>query len=106
MRRRPPLRLAALLALALSLIASPAWASGSGMPWEAPLKQIVDSITGPVAQAVAVLSVTVFGLSLAFAEGGTVQRRGLGVLFGLAVAFAATSFFMSFFGFAGGAVIG
>lgn len=86
--------------------AAPAWASGSGMPWEAPLQQVVDSITGPVAQAIAVLSVTVFGLSLAFAEGGTLQRRGLGVLFGLAVAFAATSFFMSFFGFAGGAVIG
>jgi type IV secretion system protein VirB2 len=76
------------------------------MPWEAPLQQVVDSITGPVAQAIAVLCVTVFGLSLAFAEGGSMQRRGLGVLFGLAVAFAAASFFMSFFGFAGGAVIG
>lgn len=87
-------------------LAAPAWASGSGMPWEQPLQQVVNSITGPVAQAIAVLSVTVFGLSLAFAEGGSVQRRGLGVLFGLAVAFAATSFFMTFFGFAGGMVIG
>lgn len=75
------------------------------MPWEAPLKQVVTSITGPVAQAVAVLSITVFGLSLAFAEGGSTQRKGIGVLFGLAVAFAATSFFMTFFGFAGGAMI-
>ncbi|HEX2562019.1 TrbC/VirB2 family protein [Phenylobacterium sp.] len=100
---RPPILTVALLA---SGVASPAWASGSGMPWEAPLQQVVDSITGPVAQAIAVLCVTVFGLSLAFAEGGSMQRRGLGVLFGLAVAFAAASFFMSFFGFAGGAVIG
>ncbi|HEY9219420.1 MAG TPA: TrbC/VirB2 family protein [Phenylobacterium sp.] len=97
---------AALTAASTLIVASPAWASGSGMPWEQPLEQVVDSITGPVAQAIAVLSVTVFGLSLAFAEGGSVQRRGLGVLFGLAVAFAATSFFMSFFGFAGGAEIG
>ena len=28
----------------------PAFASGSGMPWEAPLQQVVDSITGPVAR--------------------------------------------------------
>ncbi len=94
-----------MIALTAAAVASPAWASGSGMPWEAPLKQVVTSITGPVAQAVAVLSITVFGLSLAFAEGGSTQRKGIGVLFGLAVAFAATSFFMTFFGFAGGAMI-
>ena len=69
------------------------------------MQKVVASITGPVAQGVAVLSVTVFGLGLAFAEGGSTTRRGMGMLFGLAVAFAASSFFMSFFGFAGGAEI-
>ena len=33
------------------MLAAPAHAAGSGMPWEAPLEQVVDSITGPVAGA-------------------------------------------------------
>ena len=36
--------------LAATMMASPAFAGGSGMPWEGPLQQIVDSFTGPVAQ--------------------------------------------------------
>jgi TrbC/VIRB2 pilin len=31
--------------LAATLIASPAFAGGSGMPWEGPLQQVVDSFT-------------------------------------------------------------
>ena len=104
-RFKPSLAFAAGLTGSAALLASPAWASGSGMPWEAPLQKVTQSITGPVAQAVAVLAVTVFGLSLAFAEGGSTQRRGIGLLFGLAIAFAASSFALSFLGFAGGAEI-
>ena len=84
------------------LIAAPAHAAGSGMPWETPLQAVVDSITGPVAQAAAVIAVTIFGLGLAFSESGSGMRRGLSILFGLAIAFAAASFFLDWFGFAGG----
>ena len=93
-------------ALASTLAASPAFAGGSGMPWEGPLQQIVDSFTGPVAQAGGVIAVTIFGLGVAFAESGSGLRRGVSILFGVAIAFAAASFFMGFFGFGGGAVIG
>jgi hypothetical protein len=41
---------------ALALASTPALAGGSGMPWEGPLQQIVDSFTGPVAQAGGVLA--------------------------------------------------
>jgi type IV secretion system protein TrbC len=92
--------------LAAILIASPALAGGSGMPWEGPLQQIVDSFTGPVAQAGGVIAVTIFGLGVAFSESGSGLRRGVSILFGVAIAFAAASFFMGFFGFGGGAVIG
>jgi len=34
----------------VSLFASPAYAAGSGMPWEGPLQSILESIEGPVAQ--------------------------------------------------------
>jgi type IV secretion system protein TrbC len=92
--------------LAATMMASPAFAGGSGMPWEGPLQQVVDSFTGPVAQAGGVIAVTIFGLGVAFSESGSGLRRGVSILFGVAIAFAAASFFMGFFGFGGGAVIG
>lgn len=94
------------LITAFFLASSAALASGSGMPWEGPLKRIVDSLTGPVAQAGGVIAVTLFGLGLAFSESGSGLRRGISILFGMAIAFSAASFFMSFFGFGGGILIG
>lgn len=59
------------------LIASQAMAGGSGMPWEGPLQQIVESITGPVVQAAAVVAVVLFGAGVAMSENGSSMRRGL-----------------------------
>ncbi len=88
------------------MLAGPALASGSGMPWEGPLQQVVQSITGPVVQAAAVVAVVIFGAGIAMSENGSSMRRGLGIMFGLSIAFAASTFFLNFFGFAGGAEIG
>jgi type IV secretion system protein TrbC len=82
-----------------------AYAAGSGMPWEAPLQRILESIEGPVAKVVAVVIIIVTGLSLAFGDMGGGLRRLVQIVFGLSIAFAATSFFLSFFSFAGGALI-
>jgi type IV secretory pathway VirB2 component (pilin) len=97
-------RLAATAALAL-LIAAPAHAAGSGMPWEAPLEQVVDSITGPVARAAGVIAIVLAGITITFSEGGSGVRKLAFVGLGIAIMFAAVSFFLDFFGFAGGAVI-
>jgi type IV secretion system protein TrbC len=86
-------------------VAGPALAGGAGMPWEGPLQQIVESVTGPVVQAAAVVAVVIFGAGIAMSESGSGMRRGLGILFGLSIAFAASTFFLDFFGFAGGAEI-
>lgn len=93
--------------LAIVVLASclPAHAAGSGMPWEAPLQRILESIEGPVAKIVAVIIIIVTGLSLAFGDMGGGFRRLIQIVFGLSIAFAATSFFLSFFSFAGGALI-
>jgi type IV secretion system protein VirB2 len=80
-------------------------AAGSGMPWEAPLQRILESIEGPVAKVVAVVIIIMTGLSLAFGDMGGGLRRLIQIVFGLSIAFAATSFFLSFFSFAGGALI-
>jgi type IV secretion system protein VirB2 len=82
-----------------------AQAAGSGMPWEAPLQRILESVEGPVAKILAVIIIIVTGLSLAFGDMGGGFRRLLQIVFGLSIAFAATSFFLSFFSFAGGALI-
>lgn len=85
--------------------AGPAYASGSGMPWEAPLQQFLDSITGPVARAAAVIAIVVCFMGMMFSEGGSGAKK-LAVV-GLAISgmFAASSFFLNFFGFAGGATL-
>jgi type IV secretion system protein VirB2 len=82
-----------------------AFAAGSGLPWEAPLERILESIEGPVAKVVAVLIIIVTGLSLAFGDMSGGFRRLIQIVFGLTIAFAATSFFLTFFAFAGGALI-
>ena len=101
---RQKIRLLLLSASAMAL-ASPAWAAGTGMPWEAPLQQILDSVQGPVAKIIAVMIIIVTGLSLAFGESSGGFRRLIQIVFGLSIAFAASSFFLSFFSFGGGALI-
>src|SRR5690606_3285030 len=80
-------------------------AAGSSMPWEAPLQSILDSVQGPVARIVAVIIIITTGLTLAFGDTSGGFRRLIQIVFGLSIAFAASSFFLSFFSFAGGAVI-
>ncbi|URW75873.1 TrbC/VirB2 family protein [Sphingomonas donggukensis] len=92
-------------ALALTLAASPAWAGGSNMPWEQPLQQILESIQGPVAKIVAVIIIIATGLTLAFGDTSGGFRRLIQIVFGLSIAFAASSFFLSFFSFGGGALV-
>ena len=60
--RKVTLSAAALLLVQTNL----ALAAGSGMPWEAPLTQILESIEGPVARIVAVIVIITTGLSLAY----------------------------------------
>lgn len=93
------------LTAAFIAFATAAEASGTSMPWEAPLQAILDSIEGPVARIVAVLVITVTGLTLAFGDTGGGFRKLVQIVFGLSIAFAATSFFLAFFSFGGGAVI-
>ena len=85
--------------------AGSARAAGSNMPWEQPLQQILDSVQGPVAKIIAVMIIIVTGLTLAFGETSGGFRRLIQIVFGLSIAFAASSFFLSFFSFGGGALV-
>ncbi len=66
MSRKMPTILA-LVAISMMMI-EPAFAGGGGggLPWEAPLQRIQQSITGPVAMAIALIAVAVAGGMLIF----------------------------------------
>ncbi len=101
-------RRCALLASAASVpmwVSAPAWAAGSNMPWEQPLNQILQSVEGPVAKILAVIIIIVTGLTLAFGDTSGGFRRLIQIVFGLSIAFAASSFFLSFFSFGGGVLV-
>jgi type IV secretion system protein VirB3 len=72
------------------------------MPWEQPLNQILQSVEGPVAKILAVIIIIVTGLTLAFGDTSGGFRRLIQIVFGLSIAFAASSFFLAFFSFGGG----
>jgi type IV secretory pathway VirB2 component (pilin) len=98
--------IAPIAAISVSMMLAPAaYASGSSMPWEQPLQQILQSIEGPVAKIVAVIIIIATGLALAFGDTSGGFRRLIQIVFGLSIAFAASSFFLSFFSFGGGALI-
>ncbi len=86
----------------LALSIGTAHAAGAGMPWEAPLTTLLNSLTGPVARIAGVAAVVLTGLGIAFSEGGSGMRKLITVFFGLSIAFSAAAFFLPLFGFAGG----
>ena len=100
-----PARHRLLTAAVMLSVASTAKAAGSSMPWEGPLQSILDSIQGPVARIVAVIIIIATGLALAFGDTSGGFRKLIQIVFGLSIAFAASSFFLSFFSFSGGALV-
>jgi type IV secretion system protein VirB2 len=96
--------LAASLSLAFALPALAGTTGGTAMPWETPLQTIQDSLSGPVAKAIGIIAIVLTGLGFAVAESGSVVRKGIGIVFGLAIAFTATTFMTSFFNITSGAV--
>ncbi len=67
MRLERSIDLAAIVLALTFILADPAWASsGGGLPWEDPLQQIQESITGPVAGFIALAAVAIAGGMLIF----------------------------------------
>ena len=80
-------------------------ATKTGMPWETPLNNLLNSLTGPVARVIGAISIVVFGFGLAFSEGGGLIRRAMWIVLGLTIAFNAMTWSLTFFGFTGGLLI-
>ena len=80
-------------------------AAGAAMPYDAALTNILNSLTGTVARVAGAIAIVLFGLGLAFSEGGGMMKKAIGILFGLTIAFNAVAWGLAFFGFAGGLVV-
>ena len=104
MRNRTPVLILIAL-LSLCFFGTAHAATTTGMPWETPLDNLLNSLTGPVARVIGAMAIVVFGLGLAFSEGGGLIRRALWIVLGLTIAFNAVSWALTFFGFAGGLLI-
>ena len=102
---RRAIAVTAVLSSSLLACSSAAYAAGSSMPWEQPLQQVLQSVEGPVAKIVAVIIIIVTGLTLAFGDTSGGFRRLIQIVFGISIAFAASSFFLSFFSFGGGVLV-
>ena len=79
-----------------------AYATATGLPWEAPLEKILDSLTGPVAKILGVIAIVIAGFGIAFGEAGSGMRRIFQIVLGLSIAFTASTLVVTLFGFSGG----
>ncbi len=95
----------AAVTYATLILAPAAHASGSSMPWEAPLQSILESVEGPVAKVISLIIIIITGLTISFGDTSGGFRRMVQIVFGLSIAFAASSFFLTFFSFTGEAVM-
>ena len=87
--------LGALVAVAL-IHASPLWASGSGgpdMPWNGPLQNLLDNLSGTTAQTLGMLMFVIGALMWGFSRNEEHIRRFGGAVFGCAIAIGVVTLF-------------
>ena len=83
--------------ITLSLIhASALWASGSGgpaMPWNGPLQNLLDNLSGTTAQTLGMLMFVIGALMWGFSRNEEHIRKFGGAVFGCAIAIGVVSLF-------------
>lgn len=95
-----------LLLLGFIVLPEPVLAGAAqAMPYDTALNNILNSLTGTVARVAGAIAIVLFGLGLAFSEGGGFLKKAIGILFGLTIAFNAGTWGLAFFGFGAGLVV-
>lgn len=96
------LAVAAVFALALVSQDAAASVSTGGLPWEAPLKTLVDSLKGPVAVGIGIIGFVVAGAMLMFgSEFGEVGKRASIMTLVVSMLVLAANFLPALFGASG-----
>ena len=99
----------ALVLLGVGLMPTAGWAAGAGgagLPWEAPLTTLANSVSGPVAYGLSILGIVGVGGFLIFAGGmlGDLLRGVLFVVLVIAMVIASKNTLQAF-GFGAGAEV-
>lgn len=81
------------------------WASTTGVnSWEKTLYSLSNSLTGPVAYAISLISIVACGLAMAFSDLQGGAKRFVQAACGLSIAFFSTQIITGFIGFSGAVV--
>ena len=83
-------RVARTAATALVLV-TPAFAQGTGSPWENAVNVLKNSFTGPIATGLSLVAIVIGGLTYAYGEGQS-KRTIAGIIFGVGMAIGAVNF--------------
>ena len=87
-----------LLWLLTVLVILPTNAFAQTMPWENPLRQLLNSLQGPTAQIIIIMAIVIAGLAFCVGEAGSFFRRCSAAVFGGAIAIGASSWAPTLFG--------
>ena len=92
--KRSLLMLGCLVAFTL-LQAPELWASGTGpeMPWNSPLENLLDNLSGPTARTLGMLMFVIGGITWGFSRSEEHVKRFGGALFGCAMAIGVVNLF-------------
>ncbi|MGL5901873.1 MAG: TrbC/VirB2 family protein [Cetobacterium sp.] len=80
--------------------------TNSDMVWEEPASVIQKSVNGPVALAVALISIAVAGLTWAFSDGGSMMGKSIKIVAALAIVGGASILVSNVFNITGGVTFG
>jgi type IV secretion system protein TrbC len=94
MLRRSLVAFSALYAVAL-INSSAAWAGGAGpeMPWNAPLQNLLDNLSGPTAVTIGMLMFVIGALMWGLGRNEETIRKFGGTIFGVAIAVGVINLF-------------
>jgi type IV secretory pathway VirB2 component (pilin) len=81
----------ALIAIALFLVAIPAYAQGTGDPWDNAVQVLQTAFTSTIARGLSLVAIVVGGLMFAFGEGQS-KRTLAGIIFGVGMSIGAVNF--------------
>ena len=71
--------------------------AGDSLPWDSAFEKLQKTLTGKTAKFISVIVIAMTGLMFAIGEAGSASRKGFGIVFGISLAFGATSFITTIF---------
>ncbi len=87
------------VAVLFGTIIFPQLALAQAMPWESPIRQLLNSFQSTTAQLLIIMAIIGAALTFAFGEAGGIFRRAAGIVFGGAIAIGASTWAPTLFGF-------